>query len=150
MGPKGVLGAGLAILCSIMSIMLAWEFTQISRVVWGGIEREGVVVGQSLRVAGTSDTANAPIVLFTDMDGNEHRFEARMAIRRTMDPVRTSHETGETVTISYLPGDPQGAVIHGFMQHWVFLAGAFFAAFMAAIGFMIFRREQREMREAGW
>ena len=130
--------------------MLGWEFAQISRIAWQGVETEGVVVEQRVRVGGNSRTANAPVVAFTDFEGKEHRIEARMGTFRGINRDRTTHATGQTVSVSYLPDDPQGAVIRGFRQHWIFLVGSLLCSCFSAMGFRIFRREQREMREMGW
>ena len=63
---------------------------------------------------------------------------------------RTTHATGRQITVSYLPERPEDAVIRGFRQHWIFLVWALLAACLVPIGLWFVRREQREMRDAGW
>lgn len=150
MGPKGILGAAFAILSGVMTMLLLWEFADISRIVWQGVDAEGVVVEQRLRAGGASRTANAPVVAFTDLEGREHRVEARLGTYRGINPNRTTHATGQRVTVTYLPGRPQEAVIRGFAQHWVFLMWACISALFTAIGLWFVRRDRREMRDLGW
>ena len=150
MGPKGVLGAGFAILSGVMTVLLLWEFAEISRIAWQGIDAEGVVVEQRLRVNGASSSANAPVVAFTDLEGREHRFEARLGTVRGINPNRTTHPTGQRVMVTYLADRPEEAVIRGFAQHWVFLAWACVSALFTAMGLWFVRRDRREMRELGW
>ena len=127
MGLKGVLGAGLAIAGGAAAAALFFQFADISRIAWKGIETEGTVVGQSLRSSGTR-TAHAPIVSFTDRAGRQHRVEGRIGVARQLTSRRTTHATGRQITVSYLPERPEDAVIRGFRQHWLFLVWALLAA----------------------
>ena len=150
MGPQGILGAAFALGGGAMSAALLFQFADISRIALLGVETEGTVVSQALRNSDSTQISTAPVVSFNDGQGREHRFEGRMGIGRRLSGARTTHSTDRTVTVSYLPDQPQSAVIRGFRQHWIFLVWALVAACFVPVGLWFVRRERREMRESGW
>ena len=150
MGPRGILGAAFALGGAAMSAALLFQFADISRIALLGVETEGTVVSQALRNSATTHTSNAPIVSFTDQEGREHTIEGRMGVGRRLSSARTTHATGRSVTVSYLPDQPQSAVIRGFRQHWIFLIWALVTASFVPVGLWFVTRERREMRESGW
>src|SRR5262245_19414133 len=88
-----------------------WLFVRRWRIAANGINAEGRVVAHEMR---SSDDSSfyLPVIVFTDRQGEDHRFTAVAGGAEPKPPV------GATVTVRYLPEHPNRAVIVSFLHMW--------------------------------
>ena len=133
---------GVGLLLSLVAVLMAWN---IHRKTTPEVQVQGVVTQLMIGEYENGDTFYFPVVEFPLPDGTRQTVQMDEG-SSTMD-----YEPGQSVTVRYLPDQPEEARIESFSStalRWlgpilIGLVGAGFFA-MTAFAWKVFRREKQE------
>ena len=109
------------------TLMLAgtvWLWSSSQEIVSAGIRTTGEVIDLEYRDSDEGSGTYAPIVRFTDRDGNTRYYHS------TSSSNPPAYERGEQVTLYYMPGAPERAMIDSFSDRYL---GPIILGFMGLI-----------------